>query len=130
MSDESSSTPLVPPNPESHRADVSTDVSIDVSRQTRETAMSRHQPPCPNAKAIDADAAKAIATFPQQGWSLLCNGLILFDDTGELLPDGQAVPPRRGPAPHNTNRQLASKPNHRNASQPWPGKPMASAATG
>jgi Family of unknown function (DUF5999) len=25
----------------------------------------------------------------------LCNGVIIFDDTGELLPDGRAVPPRR-----------------------------------
>jgi hypothetical protein len=25
----------------------------------------------------------------------MCNGVIVFDDTGELLPDGRAVPPRR-----------------------------------
>ena len=36
-----------------------------------------------------------IAFHPEQGWSLLCNGVIIFDDTGELLPDGRAVPPRR-----------------------------------
>jgi hypothetical protein len=30
-----------------------------------------------------------------QGWVLLCNGVVLFEDTGELLPDGRAVPPHR-----------------------------------
>jgi len=57
-----------------------------------------HQPPCPRADAIDRDAAHVIAAVPEQGWSLLCNGVILFDDTGELLPDGRTVPPQRGPA--------------------------------
>ncbi|ALO08207.1 hypothetical protein AQF52_2612 [Streptomyces venezuelae] len=32
---------------------------------------------------------------PEQGWSLLCNGVLLFEDTGELLPDGQIVAPHR-----------------------------------
>jgi hypothetical protein len=32
---------------------------------------------------------------PEQGWSLLCNGVVLFDDTGELLPDGRITPPHR-----------------------------------
>ncbi|WP_329594545.1 DUF5999 family protein [Streptomyces sp. NBC_01005] len=27
--------------------------------------------------------------------SLLCNGVLLFEDTGELLPDGQIVAPHR-----------------------------------
>ena len=31
----------------------------------------------------------------EQGWSLLCNGIVLFDDAGALLPDGQSVPPHR-----------------------------------
>jgi hypothetical protein len=35
-----------------------------------------------------------VAAHPEQGWSLLCNGVVLFDDTGELLPGGQALPPR------------------------------------
>jgi hypothetical protein len=35
----------------------------------------------------------------EQGWSLLCNGVILFDDTGELLPDGRAIAPRRARGP-------------------------------
>lgn len=59
-----------------------------------------HLPMCPDAAAVDRDAALVVAAFPQQGWSLLCNGVITFEDTGELLPDGRAVPPQRGPAPH------------------------------
>jgi hypothetical protein len=29
--------------------------------------------------------------------------VILFDDTGELLPDGTTIPPHRGPALHTTS---------------------------
>jgi hypothetical protein len=38
-----------------------------------------------------------VADQPRQGWSLLCNGVILFDDGGELLPDRRAAPERLGP---------------------------------
>ncbi len=31
----------------------------------------------------------------EQGWSLLCNGTVLFEDTGALLPGGQSIPPHR-----------------------------------
>jgi len=36
-----------------------------------------------------------LAAHPEQGWSLLCNGIVLFSGTGLLLPDGQAIPPHR-----------------------------------
>jgi len=36
-----------------------------------------------------------VAPHPEQGWSLLCNGIVLFEDTGALLPDGQSIPPHR-----------------------------------
>jgi hypothetical protein len=62
----------------------------------------RHEPLCPSAAAIDHGAARVIVTYPEQGWSLLCNGVITFDDTGELLPDGHPVGPQRGPAEHMT----------------------------
>jgi Family of unknown function (DUF5999) len=52
-----------------------------------------HLPRCPDASAPDRVAARAVATHPEQGWSLLCNGVVLFDDGGELLPSGQAVSP-------------------------------------
>ena len=54
-----------------------------------------HQPPCPEADALDRDAAHTVAAHPEQGWSLLCNGVVLFEDTGELLPDGRIVAPHR-----------------------------------
>jgi hypothetical protein len=59
-----------------------------------------HVPPCPGATQTDHEAARVIATHPEQGWSLLCNGVVSFDDNGELLPDGRAVGARRcaGPA--------------------------------
>jgi hypothetical protein len=41
-----------------------------------------------------------VSCHPEQGWSLLCNGVIVFEDTGELLPDGSMVSPHRGSAPH------------------------------
>ena len=56
--------------------------------------------PCPPAEAIDREAARVVACFPEQGWSLLCNGVIVFEDTGELLPDGthDRAAPRPAPA--------------------------------
>ncbi|WP_305783288.1 DUF5999 family protein [Symbioplanes lichenis] len=62
--------------------------------------MCQHQNPCPTAEAVDREAARVVATFPEQGWSLLCNGVIVFEDTGELLPDGRLIEPHRGPARH------------------------------
>jgi uncharacterized protein DUF5999 len=52
-----------------------------------------HQPGCPDALAPDRTAAWPLARRPEQGWSLLCNGVVLFDDGGQLLPDGRAIPP-------------------------------------
>jgi hypothetical protein len=62
--------------------------------------MCPHNPQCPPANATDRDAARVVCSHPEQGWSLLCNGVILFDDTGELLPDGSCIDPHRGPARH------------------------------
>ena len=55
----------------------------------------RHHPRCPAATAPDRDAAHIVTTHPEQGWSLLCNGVVLFEDTGELLPDGRSIDARR-----------------------------------
>jgi hypothetical protein len=38
-----------------------------------------------------------VAFHPEQGWGLLCNGVVVFDDTGELLPDGSSIPAHRAP---------------------------------
>jgi hypothetical protein len=61
-----------------------------------ESAMCQHYPACPSAEAPDRDAAHVIAGHPEQGWSLLCNGVVFFEDTGEILPDGRTIAPRRG----------------------------------
>jgi hypothetical protein len=58
----------------------------------------QHQSPCRYSVAVDHDAAKIVASHPGQGWNLLCNGAIVFEDTGELLPDGRPIEPHRGPA--------------------------------
>jgi hypothetical protein len=57
--------------------------------------MCSHIPSCPPAEATDADAARTVSTLYEQGWTLLCNGIVLFEDTGELRPDLTPVPPRR-----------------------------------
>jgi hypothetical protein len=55
--------------------------------------MCDHQPLCPPIEARDREAARTVHRHPEQGWSLLCNGLVLFDDGGELLPSGRVVQP-------------------------------------
>ena len=70
-----------------------TDADIDLL-QGRHT-MCRHQPTCPAAEASDRDAARIVSSHPEQGWNLLCNGVVTFDDTGGLLPDGRIIAPRK-----------------------------------
>jgi len=67
-----------------------------------------HVPLCPGADGPDRDAAHVISSHPEQGWSLLCNGIVLFEDFGELLPDGQSIGARR--------RELLMASPHRRAS--------------
>jgi hypothetical protein len=55
----------------------------------------QHEPPCPQPDDLDREAARIIAAHPEQGWNLLCNGVVVFDDTGELLPDGRVIAPHR-----------------------------------
>ncbi|MCW2885312.1 MAG: hypothetical protein JWL58_2174 [Streptosporangiaceae bacterium] len=57
--------------------------------------MCEHQPPCPPADAPDHQAACLVAFHPEQGWELLCNGVVIFDDLGELLPDRRSIPSAR-----------------------------------
>ncbi|MBG7704656.1 hypothetical protein HCJ76_42860 [Streptomyces sp. MC1] len=58
-------------------------------------ALCTHTPTCPPAESPDREAAHVVAAHPEQGWSLLCNGVLVFEDTGELLPDGRVVAPHR-----------------------------------
>src|SRR5690349_19738361 len=39
----------------------------------------QHQPQCPQAEAVDHDAARIVSSHPEQGWNLLCNGVIVFE---------------------------------------------------
>ncbi len=48
-----------------------------------------------------------MATHPEQGWSLLCNGVVLFEDTGEVLPSGEVIGPHR---PTDTNPEIYGHP--------------------
>ncbi|MHC3473053.1 DUF5999 family protein [Streptomyces sp. 7R007] len=50
---------------------------------------------CPSS---DTTAPHVVAAHPEQGWSLLCDGAIVFDDSGELTADGRIVAPHRAPA--------------------------------
>lgn len=67
---------------------------------TGDPSMCPHEPHCPSFEAPDRDAATILAAHPVQGWSLLCNGVIVFEDTGELLPDGRCVDPCRPEPAH------------------------------
>nr|WP_211247656.1 DUF5999 family protein [Cryptosporangium arvum] len=67
---------------------------------TGDPSMCPHEPKCPSFEAPDRDAASILAAHPVQGWSLLCNGVIVFEDTGELLPDGRCVDPCRPEPAH------------------------------
>jgi hypothetical protein len=51
--------------------------------------MCTHTPPCPASGASDRDAARIVSAHPEQGWNLLCNGVIAFDDGLDLLPSGR-----------------------------------------
>src|SRR3954451_21758559 len=71
-----------------------TDADIETS-PTGGTPMCRHRPACPSADAPDRDAALAVARHPEQGWNLLCNGVVVFDAHGDTLPQGRLIVPLR-----------------------------------
>jgi hypothetical protein len=57
--------------------------------------MCTHWPTCPSATESARYAAHVVSAQPAQGWSLLCNGIVVFEDTGALLPSGECVAPAR-----------------------------------
>ncbi|MEU0764721.1 DUF5999 family protein [Streptomyces microflavus] len=57
--------------------------------------MCMHNPPCPNAEAADREAAKVALRDDVTGFARLCNGVIRFEDTGEILPDNTIIAPHR-----------------------------------
>jgi hypothetical protein len=52
----------------------------------------------------DRAAARVVRAHSEQGWSLLCTGVVLFDDGGCLVPDCRAESP---PPPE---RRISSSP--------------------
>ena len=66
-----------------------------------------HTPRCPSAEAIDHDAARVVHSHPEQGWSLLCNGVVVFDDLGEILPGTESVGARLIPLQQLRQRTAA-----------------------
>jgi len=62
---------------------------------SKTNTMCPHQPCCPTADSAGRDAAHVLHSRPEQGWSLLCNGVVLFEDNGEILPNGRVISSRR-----------------------------------
>jgi hypothetical protein len=55
--------------------------------------MCAYNPECPAPDVREAFRPHVIAPHPEQGWCLLCDGAILFDDGGVILPDGSIREP-------------------------------------
>jgi hypothetical protein len=73
-----------------------------------EITMCAHESQCPSAGDTACAAARVIASHPEQGWSLLCNGIVFFDDGGLILPDGRAAAPHTRPC--TSGARLGKKP--------------------
>ncbi len=69
--------------------------------------MCTHTPTCPTADASDCTAARVVAAHPEQGWSLLCNGVVSFEDGGALLPQRAPLPAHRGACPRRRSAAVA-----------------------
>jgi hypothetical protein len=50
--------------------------------------MCEHIPCCPAAESTRPCGAHVTASQPDQGWCPFCNGIVLFDDGGAILPGG------------------------------------------
>jgi hypothetical protein len=72
-------------------------INVSSTARRRMAPRCRHTPRCPDASQPDALAAAVIAAHPGQGWWLLCNGAITFDDTGAVV-GGAVIQPRRARA--------------------------------
>src|SRR5262245_52249836 len=77
----------------------------------------RQRPRCPDALAADRIAARAVARHPEQGWSLLCNGVVLLTTAGRCF---LAAGPSLLPAPI-----WSRPPEHSGASRDYPGSAEA-----
>lgn len=86
--------------------------------------MCPHTPPCPDARALDREAARTVVSHPEQGWSLLCNGIVVFEDTGELLPGGDTIAPHR-PTDVSANTHITPAAGRPASAAPAPAEPAA-----
>ena len=69
--------------------------TAETGSTTAHTTHCTHQPACPPPDAADRYRAHVRAAHPEQGWSLLCNGVIVFDDLGAVLPGRLLIPAQR-----------------------------------
>jgi len=53
--------------------------------------MRTHTPLCPPGTDVEGLRAEIVVGRPDQGWYLLCNGVLVFDDGGTLLTDHWVV---------------------------------------
>jgi hypothetical protein len=86
--------------------------------------MCPHTPQCPEPQAPDREAARTIVSHPEQGWSLLCNGIVVFEDTGELLPGGDTIAPHRPTDLRMPSASMSGGP-YGGAGKPAPVEPAA-----
>jgi hypothetical protein len=52
--------------------------------------MCAHRPSCPEAIDRSCWTAHVVSDHSEQGWTKLCNGVIVFDDGYYLAPDGHS----------------------------------------
>jgi hypothetical protein len=70
-------------------------VNLVITELTNAGAVCGHRPECPSVENRDFQAAQVRVRHSEIGCSELCNGVLVFDDTGCLLPSGKVVDPRR-----------------------------------
>ena len=84
-------------------------------------AMCHHVTPCPEATSEARDLAAVVSSHPEQGWSLLCNGVVLFDDDGELLPTAAPSPTTTpGWRRNSPSAEERTRPSHRSRARGEP----------
>ncbi|MGX9225910.1 DUF5999 family protein [Streptomyces albus] len=69
--------------------------------QSRESHRASFRTDTPSRTRVSGDCSRlhSIPSGEVQRRSLLCNGVLLFEDTGGLLPDGRITAPRKPTAP-------------------------------
>jgi hypothetical protein len=91
----------IPCQPNGRLVDCCGDPDHSIGEDRKEASrMCEHLRSCPTASSPDALQARVRSGHPEQGWSLLCNGVIIFDDGGALYPDGRTFQVHRLVPPH------------------------------